>query len=419
MSAVSILFISPQPFLSNRGSPLRVLQTVSALTTLGFEVDLLAFPFGDPVSIPNLTVYRSGNIPGINSVPVGPSWRKIFLDGLLLTKATGLSRKKRYSVIHGIEEGAFMASLLARSKKIPYVADMHSLVPEHLLHSGFLRSTTLLRWFDSAYSRCLQKAGGIIAVSQELKDFADRIAPTVPCYPLEDIPIDTVSSVNDRLVQSLIDSHQLAGKKVILYTGNFEDYQGIDLLLHAMQVAFNALDEKKRKNIVLLLVGEHAATRIEHYRQLTATLGIDRQVIFTGERPREEMGSYMSLASVLVSPRTKGGNTPLKIYCYMATGIPIVATNISSHTQVLSSSSAFLAEPNHDSLGKTLLQALEDSWEAVEVKRSITAAAKAIIDNRFNKEAFTNQIARFYHAVLSDSAPLALKKRLDELPKAA
>ena len=51
-------------------------------------------------------------------------------------------------------------------------------------------------------------------------------------------------------------------------------------------------------------------------------------------------------AQVLVSARIHGTNTPLKIYEQLASGRPLVATRIWSHTQVLSESVCFLADPD-------------------------------------------------------------------------
>ena len=55
---------------------------------------------------------------------------------------------------------------------------------------------------------------------------------------------------------------------------------------------------------------------------------------------------YTSMASVLVSPRSTGTNTPLKVYEQVASGVPLVATRIYSHTQILDDEVAFLLEPD-------------------------------------------------------------------------
>ena len=63
--------------------------------------------------------------------------------------------------------------------------------------------------------------------------------------------------------------------------------------------------------------------------------GIADVTIFAGERPASEIPAYLLAADVLVSPRSRGTNTPLKIYQYLRSGKPIVATRLLTHTQVL------------------------------------------------------------------------------------
>ena len=67
--------------------------------------------------------------------------------------------------------------------------------------------------------------------------------------------------------------------------------------------------------------------------------------IFAGQRPAEEIPAYLDAADVLVSPRSTGTNTPLKIYQYLRSGRPIVATRLLTHTQVLDDEVAFLTAP--------------------------------------------------------------------------
>ena len=73
-----------------------------------------------------------------------------------------------------------------------------------------------------------------------------------------------------------------------------------------------------------------------------ARAGIEDATIFAGERPAEEIPAYLLAADVLVSPRSRGTNTPLKIYQYLRSGKPIVATRLLTHTQVLTDDTAVL-----------------------------------------------------------------------------
>ena len=66
--------------------------------------------------------------------------------------------------------------------------------------------------------------------------------------------------------------------------------------------------------------------------------------MFAGQRPAEEIPLFLDAADVLVSPRSSGTNTPLKIYQYLRSGRPIVATRLLTHTQVLDDEVAILTD---------------------------------------------------------------------------
>jgi glycosyltransferase involved in cell wall biosynthesis len=82
--------------------------------------------------------------------------------------------------------------------------------------------------------------------------------------------------------------------------------------------------------------------QIELARKQATDAGIAHATIFAGQRPAEEIPAYLDAADVLVSPRSLGTNTPLKIYQYLRSGRPIVATRLLTHTQVLNDEVSFL-----------------------------------------------------------------------------
>src|SRR6185295_18121180 len=75
--------------------------------------------------------------------------------------------------------------------------------------------------------------------------------------------------------------------------------------------------------------------QIEAARVQAERAGVASCVVFAGQRPFEEIPLFLDAADVLVSPRSTGTNTPLKIYQYLRAGRPIVATRLLTHTQVL------------------------------------------------------------------------------------
>src|SRR5260370_39616856 len=84
---VRILMIAPEPFFEPRGTPFSEFHRIRALTGLGHQVDLVTYPFGQPVSMPGLRIFRSLKPPFLRDVKIGPSAAKIPLDALLTLTA--------------------------------------------------------------------------------------------------------------------------------------------------------------------------------------------------------------------------------------------------------------------------------------------------------------------------------------------
>jgi glycosyltransferase involved in cell wall biosynthesis len=130
------------------------------------------------------------------------------------------------------------------------------------------------------------------------------------------------------------------GKKIVLYAGTLEAYQGIPLLLDSL--AFLADDFR------LVLIGGKEFQVRELRRGLQAQ-GLEKRVLLLGQRPAAEIPYYLQAADVLVSPRTLGTNIPLKVYSYLASGVPLVATDLPTHTQTITPDLAILAAPAAES----------------------------------------------------------------------
>ena len=143
-----------------------------------------------------------------------------------------------------------------------------------------------------------------------------------------------------------------ARDKIVLYTGNFESYQGIPLYLEA-----SALVEDK--SVVFLLVGGNPQ-HVEKMKKKASELSVSDRVFFTGQVAPSKVPLYIAMADVLVSPRTAGANTPLKIYSFLKSGKPIVATNLWTHSQVLSEKISVLTDPDPKSFAQGILFALND-----------------------------------------------------------
>jgi glycosyltransferase involved in cell wall biosynthesis len=172
----------------------------------------------------------------------------------------------------------------------------------------------------------------------------------------------------------------------------------LDLLFAAFQRLVDTTPPADQERLHLVIVG--GGTGCEHlvstYRALIKQLGIEPFVTFTGQRPASEMGAFMNLADVLVSPRTEGNNPPLKIYSYMAMAKPIVATAISSHTQVLDESCAFMTMPTPTAFAEALRRASDPSAGSDEERALRIQEASARVNGRFGKAEFHKRLKELY-----------------------
>jgi glycosyltransferase involved in cell wall biosynthesis len=155
---------------------------------------------------------------------------------------------------------------------------------------------------------------------------------------------------------------------------------------------------QQRPEVRIVLVGGEPA-QVETCRQRILSMGLGERVILAGRRPTTEMPEWMRLADVLVSPRSEGENTPLKIYSYMLSATPIVATNLPTHTQVLDDSTAFLCEPTPVSLAAEILRALHDT----QLAGRIGSRARKLAQEEFSLTAFERKLLAAYEEILGQT----------------
>jgi glycosyltransferase involved in cell wall biosynthesis len=382
---VRILFLAPQPFFEVRGTPLAVHAMVRALSSLGHRVDLLTYPQGEPAEIPDVVHRRSLRLP-VGRVRAGPSLAKLLLDVPFMVQAYALMASRRYDAVHAVEEAAHLAAPFARLIGLPLVADVDSSITEQLRYSGFARRGPLPALAGVLERFALRNAAAVVTVCASLSEGVRRVAPRATVFQIEDPPlVGAAASAGE--VDALRTSLGLGAAPVVLYSGNFEPYQGVELLLDAAA----RVDQAQ----FLFMGGEPA--QIEALGRRAAAGGAADRCVFSGKRPTSELPAFLGLASVLVSPRAAGANTPFKVYTYLASGRPLVATRIPSHTQVLDDTTAFLAEPTSEGLAAAVRDALSRPEEAAaRARRGRDLIAREYSEKRYLEkvEAAYAQLAR-------------------------
>lgn len=124
----------------------------------------------------------------------------------------------------------------------------------------------------------------------------------------------------------------LAGHWVLGFCGSFYAYEGLDLAIRAMPRILERIP-----NARLLLVG--GGPEDASLRRLAAELQLDGHVVFTGRVPNRDVSDYYSLIDVMVFPRKRMRLTelvtPLKPLEAMAMGLPVLASDVGGHRELI------------------------------------------------------------------------------------
>ncbi len=383
---MKILFLAPEPFFRVRGTPINVRNMVTTLAESGHQVDLLCYPWGEDLAIPGVRIIRTARIPWTREVRPGPSFCKLWLDGLMFLKAIRLCARNRYDVIHAVEESVFFAVWLKKMFRTRLVYDMDSLISDQLGYCGIRFFRPLVRpaeWLEHA---AMRDAELVITVCQALTDSVRARLPAAHVVQIEDAPLQASFEPDEEGARKIRRELELGEGPVIVYTGNFERYQGVDLLLRAVSIV-----ARTRNDIRCVLVGGEPA-QVARMMKAARSLDVTGLCAFTGRRPMEDMPAFMTLASVLVSPRVKGTNTALKVYTYMQSGKPILATKLATHTQVLDDSCALLVVPQPDDVAAGILRLLKEPALAAALGRE--AQARAV--ERYSLAVFKEKVRAAY-----------------------
>jgi glycosyltransferase involved in cell wall biosynthesis len=387
---VRILLLAPQPFFQARGTPIAVRRVLEFLTGRGHRVDVLTYHEGSDVEIPGCRIVRIPRIPGVRNIRPGFSLKKVLCDLVMLVCCMGMMRRTRYDLVHAVEESAFIAAALRPFTRVPYVYDMDSSLAEQLLDAY-----PMLTLAGPILRRCealaVRRSAGVLTVCAALQDIARRHAPSTPVGRVEDTTLLSPGNGSNGAKHL---PPETEGAPVALYVGNLERYQGIDLLLEGFRHTLAQMEQAR-----LVIVGGQKDD-IERYGRRASALGIGEAVHFMGPKPVSELGDLLREADVLVSPRLKGTNTPMKIYSYLDSGTAVLATRLRTHTQVLDERTAYLVDPEPVAFGTGLARLLQDD----SLREGLAARAKDHVRREFTPEAAARKLADFYSTIEARSS---------------
>ncbi len=386
------LVISPQPFFSPRGTPFSVYYRSLVTAELGVKIDLLTYGEGEDVDIPGVRIIRLPRFAFLGNVKTGPSMLKLFLDIFMVIWTLALLIQKRYDFVHAHEESIFYCRFFKPLFRFKLVYDMHSSLPQQLSNFQFTKSKFLIGLFKKLEDTCLKKSDAVITICPDLEEYALKFIDDKKKHFLIENSIFEPVKVAAKGTNSGMGSGQASteeslpilpeGKRFVVYAGTLEHYQGIDILIGAFKKVVSEYPD------AFLLVVGGTPSQVKKYRQLADQTGLQQNSFFRGRVSQSMAKYYNSLASVIMSPRSAGTNTPLKIYEQLASGIPLVATNIYSHTQVLDEGVAYLVEPEPEDMARGIISALNEKGNHEHTVKN----ALQLYDEKYSRRVYESKM---------------------------
>jgi glycosyltransferase involved in cell wall biosynthesis len=406
---MKILMIAPQPFFEPRGTPISIYQRLQGLSKLGHQVDLITYPVGGDIHIPGITIRRTISLPFIKEVRIGPSFTKIPLDILVFFYSLWMVSTKRYEVIHSHEEGAFIAMVLSKIFRMPHLYDMHSCLPKQLQNSKYGKFTIFVKLFEKLEGWVIASCDVVLTIGADLEKHVLQKFPAANHIRIENIPLYLDKPLEEKRTRkdnSSLDNNNY--RLNIVYTGTFEHYQGLRLLIESARIVL-----EKYPEVRFDLVGGKP-DQIDHWKRKVINLGLDNNLIFPGRVSMEESLEYLEMADILVSPRTEGLSIPLKIYSYLHSGKPTVATNILAHTQILNDEIAVITDP----LPEAYAGGIEKLIENVNLRLEIGEKAMSYARQHFSEKNYLEKLDKAYLAI-KYSKPISEISTREELGETA
>jgi glycosyltransferase involved in cell wall biosynthesis len=161
-----------------------------------------------------------------------------------------------------------------------------------------------------------------------------------------------------------------ASNTVLTYVGNLHKSRRLDILIDAFYYA-----NQKSKDIKLMIVGGGKGKKelIEYVK----SLGLEKDVFFSGSVPFEEVPHFLKASDVGVSyihdiPQYNK-QPPIKTLEYLSAGLPVVATNTKGNTGfVQDNKNGLIAEDDRHSIKNSILRIVKND----ELKNKLSKNAR-------------------------------------------
>lgn len=369
-SPFHVLHIFDHSIPLHSGYAFRSLEILKGQRELGWRTSHLTsskqFPAGPPEDhVGGLHFYRTAPVaPYLDRVPV---INQCAVVHYLTRRLREVCLKERPDVLHAHSPCLIGVAALrvGRQLGLPVVYEMRASWEDAAAHHGTAREGSIRYKVSRALETyVLRRADAVTTICQGLRD--EILARGIVGGNVVVIPnaVDVEQFVEREPRAELARDLGLVGKRVLGFAGSFYAYEGLSLALRAL-----AKMRTTDPNIHMLLVG--GGPEEQRLKALSAELGLDEAVNFTGRIPHEQVSAYYDLVDIFVYPRVSSRLTqivtPLKPLEAMAQRRLVIASNVGGHRELIrdGETGVLFAADDLDSLVKATLNLLArpEEWD--------------------------------------------------------
>ena len=246
-----------------------------------------------------------------------------------------------------------------------YIRDRELILPLVLLRRPFILEIHALPKFIWLYRFLWNKAERIIVITEHLKGSLIKIGISEKKILVLPDAVDLgqfdIVGSKDEFKKRLCPEY--LKRKLIVYTGQLYPWKGVDTLVKAADY----LDDSFK----IIIVGGWDEGRISELKRLQKKQG---SVYFYGHAPYQEIPLWLKAADVLVLPNSgryaisRYHTSPMKLFEYMASQVPIVSSDLPSIREILTEKEAeFFRSDDPESLAKAIKKVSADNKRSADL----------------------------------------------------
>ena len=310
-----IAMVAACAFPSLRGSQVLIRDLAQSLAGRGHEVHLITYPYGDSLAaVDGIRLHRA-RVPWVGENGKRWAWYRLVLDVCLAVTLYRVVRQAHIQVIHAHNYEAPLASFLVRwITRVPIVYHSHNALSDELAY-----------YFTPGWrQRIAQFVGGILDHQVPRRaDFAIALTPELERFlrlcGATNVATIPPTGAGPPAAGGHYRSGRFHGRFVVMYTGNLDPYQDLEVLW----VGFATVLARVPEALLVLVTHETNWEERAGARLLELVNRGAAQVIVASTF--SAVRRWMACADVLVCPRQSWSGFPIKLLNYLASGRPVVA----------------------------------------------------------------------------------------------